>query len=159
MRPILAMMLFGSLAACGGGSDATPDADEDGPYNCAADTRGETFKVDMHHAGDSSALDFKLTNAMPSPPARNVNSWTLELSSMSAGVVGSSVKGGQLKVTPYMPDHAHGPGTNPVVTDNNDGTYTLGNINLWMPGVWQVTVQAATASGNDSTVFVFCIPE
>lgn len=156
MRTILA---FALLAACGGGSDATPDAEDDGPYNCAADSRGETYKQDLDHKGDGQKLDFKLKSADPSPPSRNFNKWTLELSTMSSGVVGDAVTGGQLKVTPYMPDHAHGPGTNPVVTDNGDGTYTLDKINLWMPGVWQVTVQAASSSGNDSTVFVFCIPE
>lgn len=157
MRPILATMLFGSLAACGGGTDVTVDADEDAPYNCAADTRGETYMIDLDHKGDSGILDFKLHAAVPAPPARLENQWDIEISPMTGASAGEGVAGGHLSVVPYMPDHGHISPEKPVVTDMDKGMYHLDKVFLWMPGVWETTIQATTSAGTDSTVFRFCI--
>jgi hypothetical protein len=158
MRSIL---LIGLIAACGGGGSDTDSTDlnDAGDYNCAADTRGETYVVGLDHQGDGKALDFKLMNADPAPPARNDNDWDVEISSMTSGVVGDGVAGGQLIVTPYMPDHAHGSPIQVTITDNGQGMYHLHRVNLWMPGLWETTIQAATSAGSDSTVFRFCISE
>jgi hypothetical protein len=40
---------------------------------------------------------------------------------------------------------------------SEDG-YTITPLYFFMPGLWQVTLQAMTPAGDDSTVFNFCVP-
>jgi hypothetical protein len=143
------------LAACGT-SSMTGD---DQTYNCATETRADTFVVGLDKVGQSGNLDFKLMTADPAPPARDDNTWTVQISSMTGGVVGQGVAGMQLQVTPFMPDHQHGTPIQVGITDKGGGTYELSPVNLWMPGLWQTTIQAASGSGSDAAVFAFCIPE
>lgn len=156
MRSLIAIPLFASLAACMGGGTS---ADDQAPYNCAIETRADTFVVGLDKVGAGMELDFKLMTAAPAPPARGDNTWSLQLSAMAAGVVGSGVAGATLTATPFMPDHMHGSPIQVVVTDKGGGAYELSPVNLWMPGLWQTTVTATSASGSDQTVFAFCIPE
>ena len=49
----------------------------------------------------------------------------------------------------------------PVKTRHNEvapGQYELAPVNLWMPGLWETTISASSATGTDSVVFRFCIP-
>ncbi len=156
MRSLIATVLFASLAACTGGGTMSGD---DQPYNCAAETRADTFKVGLDKVGSGGVLDFKLMTADPAPPARGDNTWNIQMSAMTSGVVGNGVAGGSLSVTPFMPDHAHGSPIPVVVTDKGGGAYELSPVNLWMPGLWQTTIEATSASGTDVAVFAFCIPE
>jgi hypothetical protein len=153
MRTVVATLLV--TAACGGGS-TTPDAEV---VNCATETRADTFVVGLEKAGDAGMLDYKLISADPAPPARNDNSWVIQINAMSGGVVGAPVTGATIGVTPFMPDHQHGAGKAVIVTPLTDaGQYQLSPINMWMPGLWETTIDAQSASGNDTVVFRFCIP-
>ncbi len=144
-----------SLAACGGSGGGSPDAADD----CTGDPRAETFYVGLDHHGDAGNLDFVLESADPAPPARGDNTWIVQVSAMSAGVVGSPVTGVQMAVTPFMPDHQHGTPIPVVVTPMpTAGQYQLSPINMWMPGYWETTIQAQLNTTSDSTVFKFCIP-
>jgi hypothetical protein len=155
MRTLIATVLFASLAACGG----TMSGDDSAPYNCAAETRADTFTVGLPKTGQGGMLEFKLMTADPAPPARGDNTWNIQINAMTSGVVGNGVAGGSLSVTPFMPDHAHGSPIQVVVTDKGGGAYELSPVNLWMPGLWQTTIEATSASGTDVAVFAFCIPE
>jgi hypothetical protein len=157
MRSLIATALFASLAACTGGG--TMSGDDTAPYNCAAETRADAFFAGMHKAGAGNALDFALMTADPAPPARGDNTWNIQMSAMTSGVVGNGVAGATLTVTPFMPDHQHGSPIEVEITDKGGGAYELSPVNLWMPGLWQTTIQATSASGSDSAVFAFCIPE
>ena len=98
-------------------------------------------------------------SANPAPPARDDNTWVLQLSSMSGGTVGAPVSGATVTVTPFMPDHQHGSGKTVVVEPMTEaGQYELAPVNLWMPGLWETTISASSATGTDSVVFRFCIP-
>ncbi len=153
MRSLIALSL---LAACGG-SGSSADAD-DGTYNCATETRADTFVVGLEKQGQAGALDFKLMSANPAPPARGDNEWILQINSMSAGVVGNPVSGATMTVTPFMPDHQHGTPIPVKVTAMPDaGQYKLSPVNLWMPGLWQTTI-TVTQGGSDKVVYSFCIP-
>ena len=148
-------ILMLSLAACSGGE--MPGDDE--PVNCATETRDDEFVVGLAKTGPGGALEFKLMSANPAPPARDDNTWELQVSSVTGGTVGAPVSGASLTVTPFMPDHQHGSGKSVVVEPMSEaGHYMLTPINLWMPGLWETTISAASASGNDSVVFRFCIP-
>lgn len=148
----LASSLFLGLVACG-----TNAGDDDDAVDCSTVTDADTFTVGLEKPGVGGMLDFKLMSIDPSIPTRSFNTWVLQIDSMSSGVVGSPVDGANLVVSPFMPAHQHGPGVDPIVTaTGNPGEYKIEKINLWMPGVWETTMQVSTPNA-DRAVYRFCI--
>jgi hypothetical protein len=140
-----------SVMACSGGGTAdSPDAQT----SCAGDPRGEPFVTNLSKPGKNGALQFTLKSAAPAPPGRGDNLWMLEVTQGGAPVSGAAVT-----VKPFMPDHRHGTPVDVVVTaDAAPGSYMLMPVNLWMPGIWEVTIGATPAGGvRDQAVFSFCI--
>jgi hypothetical protein len=139
------------IAACGTNDDG-------GMVDCTKVKGADTFVVGLEKAGSTGALDFKMMNAMPAPPARGDNTWVFQINSMTSGVVGAPVDGAQLVVSPFMPAHQHGSPVQVQITPMPDpGTYKLDPVNLWMPGVWETTIRATTSSASDNVVYRFCI--
>jgi hypothetical protein len=58
----------------------------------------------------------------------------------------------------FMPEHGHA-GPPPTITDGPEGTLVVTEIDLWMPGLWELTFATTTAAGTDHERFAFCIPE
>jgi len=145
------------LGAGGCGSGATgPDADE--ALACMTSGRGDTYAVGLEHKGVNTVYDFKLMSAMPAPPGRNLNVWVIQITWEATG---APVTGASLTVTPFMPDHQHGPGayTPQVMELATPGQYQISDINTWMPGYWEITVDAKTPDKvEDTVVYKFCIP-
>jgi YtkA-like protein len=145
-------------AGCGGGQTG-PDADE--ALACMNSGRGDTFAVGLEHTGMNAAYKFKLMSAMPAPPGRNLNTWVIQINWEATG---APVTGATLTVSPFMPDHQHGPGAytpqiQPLVAPAPPGQYQISDINTWMPGYWEITIDAKTPDNvEDSAVFKFCIP-
>ena len=138
------------VSGCTNESTDVPDDELD----CATVTDDDEFAIGLVKHG-ASALDFTIMAGNPAPPTRGDNSWVVQVTT-SAGV---SVPDASIVVTPIMPLHGHGAGKSVVVETMPDaGQYQLSPVNLWMPGVWETTVQASSASGSDTVVFKFCIP-
>jgi len=145
-----------SLAACGGGDDATQPSTTSGATAistaCAADTRKDVYVAGL--TKPAGALSVKLMDASPSPPSTGVNTLTLEV--MDAA--GAPVDGATITVTPWMPDHAHGSSVKPAVAAAGSGTYTVSNVYLVMAGLWQVKVSVQRAPGDvQEAMFQFCL--
>src|SRR5688572_14991415 len=145
MRLFLISGVILVLGAC------AEDHDDGTSYNCEAETRDDEFVIGLVKPGESSRIEFKLLSSDPAPPARGNNTFILQLSTMAAPVM--PVEGASLNIMPFMPDHQHGTGI-PVVTTpmTEAGQYKLDPVNLWMPGLWEVRIQASGASG-DRAVF------
>jgi hypothetical protein len=150
------VMLLG-LAACGAEGDDDPL-----PVDCAkemAEGRVDTFVVGLDKPGKDGIYDFKLMSATPAPPARNNNTWIVQVNQMSMGVVGAPVDGATMKVTPFMPEHMHGTAVPAVITPQTEpGQYKMDPVNMWMEGVWEITVRATVGTTTDTALFKFCIP-
>jgi hypothetical protein len=154
MRLILIASL--GLAACSGSS--SNGADAEAMVDCSTVTGADTFTVGLEKKGAAGAVDFKMMSATPAPPARNTNTWIIQINSMSQGVVGSPIDGASIVATPFMPAHQHGSPQQVVVTPAGmPGQYQLTPVFLWMPGVWETTIQV-TSGTPDSAVYRFCIP-
>ena len=148
-----ALLATALLAACGGDDGTTED-----PVDCSK-VSADTFVVGLEHMGSAGSLDFKLMSATPSPPTRGDNTWVVQINSMASGVVGAPVDGAMLQVTPFMPAHQHGSPIQVQITPGTTaGEYNLTPVNLWMPGVWETTIRATSASTTDSAIYKFCIP-
>ena len=154
-------ILFSSLlllAACG--DDGHHDDDQALP-SCEEDLRDEIYVAGIAKTGAAS-YQVTLLDANPAPPRKGDNTWTIAVTDPG----GNPVTGLHLDVEGYMPDHGHGTlGLPPVVADG-DESYVVGPFNLFMPGFWEVSVQAVDTGATeaveddidlDRVTFNFCI--
>lgn len=136
--------------ACGTDGSAGDDADV---VNCAMEN-ADTFTAGLDKQG--TLFDVKLMVANPAPPNRGDNDWVIHINTLSGA---APVTGATLQVTPFMPKHQHGtPVDVEIVPGTAAGEYTLHRVNLWMPGVWETTIETTTNAGTDAVVYRFCIP-
>jgi hypothetical protein len=142
------------LAACAG-------EEEPPPASCAEETRDDEFVAGMAKAGD--LWSFRLMNSVPAPPDLGDNEWALRIEeSGAAGVAdpfvgGAGVAGLTVTITPEMADHDHGTVIKAEIVDEGGGDYSAAPVNLWMRGLWLVTVEASSDTATDSATFAFCV--
>jgi len=63
------------------------------------------------------------------------------------------VTGAAVSIIPYMPIHQHSADMTPIVIERGGGTYSARNVDITMPGRWQLTVRVSTVRANDEAVF------
>ena len=115
---------------------------------------GESFFAGMSKMGDSGVLSVTIVEAMPAPPARYDNTWTMEV----LDAEGNPVDDATLRVSGWMPEHGHGTPRDADIVPLGDGRYEAAPINLFMPGLWRITVEVSSQSGEtDATRFLFCV--
>jgi hypothetical protein len=158
-RRIPLVALLGALvASCGAGHDhggtdgGVPTSD--GAIGCQMDTRGETYVANLEHMGSGGKLRFILVSSDPAPPAKGNNTWMLKVLDTATG---SPMTGATLMIKPFMPDHGHGTSVVPTITPMGEA-YELQKVNLFMAGLWEVTVTAQAGAMTDFSIFRFCIP-
>ena len=144
--------------SCGGSSTTPGDTPDGGVINCATDPRAMTYSPGMSVVSTGKQLKFTLLSSDPAPPARGTDTWKLSV----ANAAGQGLPNLTLQFVPpdpFMPDHGHGSSVTPTIAANADGTYTISNLYLFMPGVWRLTLGATPPGGTfDSAVFYFCVP-
>jgi hypothetical protein len=159
-----AVLIASLLTAACGGDDAPAEADAG--YNCALDERGETYSAGMTKTGEGGYV-FTLVDALPSPPAKSDNALTLALTDAE----GEPATTAGLNILPCMPDHGHGSPLVPTITPAGDGSFSIERLNLWMPGLWEISIWATEADAAvertctkpalveplDEVTFRFCI--
>jgi hypothetical protein len=152
VSPLLAVSLV-HLAACSGHSS---HGDDDPSVNCANEPTADELVVGLQKTGEAGVLDFQLLSATPAPPARGDNEWIVQITAIAGG---PPVTGATIAATPFMPSHQHGtPIAVQVEPLPTDGQYKLAPINLWMPGLWETTIEVESPSGADLVVYRVCIP-
>ncbi|MBI4821007.1 MAG: FixH family protein [Deltaproteobacteria bacterium] len=136
------VVLVIAATACG----SEDPADE---QRCAG-ASADTYTAGL--AKTAEGLEVTFTDATPAPPARGQNVWTV-------ATEGGSIEGLDFKA--WMPAHGHG--TNPLWTRADavgNGTYRVGPIDLFMTGLWEITVRAKTSSTTGpapEVMFTFCL--
>lgn len=156
MRSACALAVLPLLVACSTAADAPSDAGPDadaGVITCRADPRAETYAAGMSKPGRSGLLTFTLVEGRPAPPARGTNVWTLKI----ASAAGSPTLGATISVVPFMPAHGHGSGVTPELVEVGAGVYRASAIDLFMPGLWQVTIRAQAGGVDDAAELTFCV--
>jgi hypothetical protein len=148
-----------SLAAWGcedAASDDEDSSDHDhhADAGCASEERDDVYMLGMEKSG--TALTVRFVDAMPAPPARYDNTWTIEVLD---GASGAPVDDATLEVEPFMPDHNHGTGIAVAVTElDAPGQLELDPVNMYMPGLWEVRLHFTLADQTrDDITFSFCI--
>lgn len=141
------------LAGACGDDDPQHHADA-ATVNCELETRADDYVAGLEKVG-AGGVKVALVESVPAPPAKGDNTWQLSV----VDNADTPLEGLTLEVTPNMPDHGHGTPVEAVVTAGAEaGQYEAGPVNLWMPGLWEVTVSVSDgADVNDEVVFSFCI--
>lgn len=148
MRHLL-IVLVCFAAAC---ADDQPPPDD--TVNCDLITNDDDFVVGLNKMGANNILGFTIMSGDPAPPIRGDNVWVVQVDASAVPVEGASII-----VSPDMPAHGHSAGKVVRVTaEPTAGQYKLAPVNLWMPGVWETTIEVTSGSGNDEVLFRFCIP-
>lgn len=99
------------------------------------------------------ALEIAVRTSPDQPPSRGLLS--VEYRIHAPG--GAPLDGLDLAVVPYMPAMGHGASTKPTVTAEGAGRYVITNVELFMPGAWELRTQI-TGSVEDSAAPSFEIP-
>lgn len=134
--------------------DATASAGASMQSICATDPRAEAYAVGLTATATDGALSVKYLDADPAPPSKGLNTWNIEVDDAK----GRPVEGATISVKLWMPDHGHGASVVPTVTDMGKGQYQVTLVDLFMPGIWQVTFNVkAPAESSDSAMFTFCV--
>jgi len=140
------MILF--LAACGGDVKLKGDTASNTTLSasCSDGSPVDTYVARLMHASDGGTYEVVMAEANPAPPDVGINSFNLEID----GATGAAV-------TPWMPLHGHGtvPATFTAV-DNGDGSWSTGDMDLFMPGLWELQV-TISGSAEDTALFRFCL--
>lgn len=155
----LAPLALGVVLACsssGGPGEAVPPVETvdggDAGAVITCDNGADVYVANLSKPGRAAAFTFVLVASDPAPPARGTNMWTLRV----LDAAGKAVTGAQVAVTPFMPAHGHGSPAAPTVAARGED-YVVGGISLFMPGLWEVTVDATAGSVRDTAVFAFCV--
>lgn len=148
------LIAISSFAAgsCMGDDGSTPP---DETVNCDTITDKDEFTIGLTKTGDAGLLNFSIVSGDPAPPIRGDNTWVIDVTAQAGA---APITDAQMTVKPFMPAHQHGAGKTVVVEPMpTAGQYQLSPINLWMPGVWETTINVTSATGTDKVVFKFCI--
>ncbi len=71
----------------------------------------------------------------PQPPTRGEQSAEYTISDPQTG---QPLSGLTLDVVPWMPVMQHGTSVVPSVSETKPGTYVISNVDLFMPGLWEL---------------------
>lgn len=135
-----------SLACDDGGNEETGE-----DASCVDDPRLDPYSVGL--AKSSGDLSVSFVDADPAPPERGDNAWTV-LVEDGAG----PLEGATIAVLGWMPDHGHGSTVETDVSSGDSpGEYVLDPVNLFMPGIWEVTITVEHGELVEEVVFTFCI--
>ncbi len=152
-RPWLALLLLGVATACGDGG-AGGDDDVDAAPPDAGDRQGDTYVAGLEKTGRNGGVFTRLVDAVPAPPERGDNRWVLEVVDRDGGPRSDCA----LTVDPRMPVHQHGtPVVARVTPEGAPGRYVLEPVNLFMPGLWEVTIDLDCGGVVDEVLYAFWI--
>jgi YtkA-like len=155
---VLLGVVWVAAQACGSSNGPTSEtgsgstADKPGAY-CLTDPRAETYAPGLEETGAQGIFEIQLDSAKPAPPNEGNNEWTIELFDAQ----GKPVDGATFTIKPWMPDHGHGSSIVPTVTPEGNGKYGITLLNLFMPGLWQITFTVTANGKTDSVMFSFCV--
>jgi hypothetical protein len=131
---------FGAFGALGCGSSGGGAVGTfSGPPVANATTDTGTFTIDARTS--------------PNPIARGINALELTVKDKT----GAPKDGLAMSAVTWMPAMGHGASVVPTVTPKGGGVYDLENVDLFMPGRWEVRLTIGSPATDHSTL-VFDIP-
>jgi len=114
------IMLVGETTACSGGAQPGP----------------MTFPSDAYLTVVSESRELLVqVRTSPQPPQRGTIGVELVVTSAADGATRDGLT---VDLVPWMPAHGHGTSLVPTVNVEGHGTYLITNVDLFMPGHWEL---------------------
>lgn len=157
MRGVLGAALLSALSlgtGCSSEHENTGSQDAGSQASSRCTVPVDTYAAGIEKASDGGSFKVSIMDALPAPPDKGDNTWTIRVQDAN----GAAVTAAAVKVRPMMPEHGHG--TAPTEFDAKavgDGTYTVGPMNLFMPGHWQAHVMIEFSGKTEMAMFDFCL--
>ena len=111
---------------------------------CGSSSPGESANPPVFPAdplssvvADDGATHLEVRTAPAQPPTRGV----VDVEIVVRDPNGAPVDGLSLDVVPWMSAHGHGASASPSVVDEGAGRYWVRDVDLFMPGDWDLRVQ------------------
>ena len=112
----------------------------------------DAYTAGMKRAGVDARLAVTLLDAVPAPPQRELNDWRVRIEDAS----GAPMSGCTLGVGLFMPVHGHSSTTEPVIgAAAEPGEYQIDDMNFFMPGLWEITLDLTCGEVTDQVLFAF----
>ena len=114
------------------------------------------FALDVEATGET--LHVKLIDAMPAPPEKFSNDWTVEITGANGKPLTSP---DDFEVEPWMPAHGHGATQAAVITAlDTPGQFLLSPVYMWMGGYWEIRFKSpGQTTPEDCPVLEACIKD
>jgi hypothetical protein len=137
-------------AGCDSASETLVQAD---PEPATTEALGDTYLDGLDKDGDAQLMRLELTTSSPEPKYTGNYTWTLSVFDVEE----NPIAGAEVIAEPTMPAHGHG--TFPKVTLGDEvepGRYELVDMDLFMPGLWRISVEVRWGSDSvDTSHFEF----
>jgi hypothetical protein len=130
------VITLAALTACSDGNATTSaeSAFPDVAYTSVT-TEGGTYRVEVR-------------TAPVQPPTRGNVDVEVRVTDPS----GAPIDGVAIGVVPWMPADGHGASVIPIVSPDGSGRYRVTNVNLFMPGSWQLRMTLQQGGNADHAV-------
>jgi hypothetical protein len=119
-RDLIAVAVAMAGAGCSSGGPAETTGFVAGPLMTVNSQTGQ-LKIDVRTS--------------PQPPERGTNDVELTITGAADGLARDGLT---LRIQPWMPAMGHGTSIVPTITPQMNGKYLLSNVDLFMPGLWQL---------------------
>lgn len=120
-----------------------------GPVSSGGDFQTTPMEMVTSDSGQLTGAVF----LQQAQPLRGVNAMKLHITDNAGHVL----DGLTMSATPWMVSHAHGTSVVPIVTPMGNGDYVVSELNLFMPGRWQIRV-SVSAPMTDALTPVLDVP-
>jgi hypothetical protein len=118
---------------------------------CARDPRVQGPAAGVEQRGMTVVA--RRESMAPAGSGRGLYTWTVALRT-DAGPLPVDAT---LAASPRMPDHGHGARRAPTVRSLGGGRFEIAGLDLYMEGVWTITLRISTNGATDQVVFGVCI--
>jgi hypothetical protein len=147
-----------ALAACSDNGGTTGSGGQTSTTTgsvCAADSGAVDYAVGLTQASMDGKVTITFADADPAPPAKGLDELTIDVTDDT----GKPLEGAAIAVKSCMPLHGHCSTITPTIKPGTQpGRYVIGQVELFMPGLWSITFTVTPSGGAPDPVTVaFCV--
>lgn len=134
LAPVVVLVACASATSGCSSSGATDPGEVSETPAAVVTSESGGYRISMHTAPDAV-------------PSRGVNTLRMNVTRISDGAPATGLA---LEVVPWMPAMGHGASVKPTIEPGSaPGSYMVSNVNLFMPGLWEIRTTIAGPSSSD----------
>ncbi|HTM44287.1 MAG TPA: FixH family protein [Polyangiaceae bacterium] len=148
------------LCACSHAKTDAPATHDNSNHDAAAEAGADdcvaqygALSAGHRETAVGGGFSILLTKLTPQSPQLGDNTWDFTLTDASD----DPLPGVIVRLSAWMPAHAHGSLKTVIVDDLGTGHYHAAPVNFHMPGRWDVTVTVELPTGDDHVTLITCV--